>query len=98
MNMPDILIRNVPKTLHRDLKARAARAGRSLNEEALTALRRGLGAAGKGGVRPGAGERLQAIVRDMYGGRLPTGVVDDLIAERRQEAAREEDEWRKSKG
>lgn len=95
--MPDILIRNLPKTLHRDLKARAARAGRSMSEEAVTALRRGLGAAGGRGVRPGAGERLQAIVRDMYGGQPPTGVVDDLIAERRREAAREEDEWRKSK-
>jgi hypothetical protein len=29
---------------------------------------------------------LRAFMLRLYGGRLPTGVVDDLIAERRREA------------
>lgn len=95
--MPDLLIRKLPKALHRTLKARAARAGRSMSEEAVSAIRHGLAVAGGRRVRPGAAERLQAIVRDMYGGSPPKGVVDDLIAERRREAAGDEDEWRKSK-
>ncbi len=95
--MPDILLRNVPNNLHRDLKTRAARDGNSLSDEAVAALRRGLRSAGEASVRPGAAERLQSIVREMYEGRPPTGVVDDLIAERRREAAREEDAWRRSK-
>lgn len=95
--MPDILIRNVPKSLHRELKARAARGGHSMSEEALGAVRRGLDKSFGSGPRPGAAERLQSVVRDMYGGSLPKGVVDDLIAERRREAAREEAEWRESR-
>lgn len=36
-----IQIRNVPDTLHRDLKARAARAGMSLSDYLLDIVRRG---------------------------------------------------------
>ncbi|MCO5069525.1 MAG: hypothetical protein M9910_12725 [Kiritimatiellae bacterium] len=32
---------------------------------------------------------LQEWVRSLYGGKVPAGVVDDLIAERRREAAKE---------
>ena len=32
---------------------------------------------------------LRAFMERLYGGKLPTGVVDDLIAERRREAKRE---------
>jgi hypothetical protein len=35
---------------------------------------------------------LQAFVDKLYGGKKPKGVVDDLIAERRREAAREASE------
>jgi hypothetical protein len=34
-------------------------------------------------------EDLRAFMLRLYGGELPTGVVDDLIAERRREAKRE---------
>ena len=95
--MADILIRNVPRNLHSDLKTRAARDGHTLSDEAVAALRRGLRSVAEAGVRPGAAERLQSIVREMYGGHPPTGVVDDLIAERRRDAAMEEDAWRRSK-
>ncbi len=95
--MTNILIRNVPRNLHTDLKTRAARDGRSLSDEAVAALRRGLRSGGEAGVRPGAAERLQSIVREMYEGHPPTGVVDDLIGERRREAATEENAWRRSK-
>ena len=36
--------------------------------------------------------RLQAFVDKLYGGRKPHGVVDELIAERRREAAKEASE------
>jgi hypothetical protein len=39
-----------------------------------------------------AARRLRAMLRAANGGVLPTGVVDELIAERRAEAAREEAE------
>ena len=35
---------------------------------------------------------LRAFMERLYGGKLPTGVVDDLIAERRREAKRELEE------
>jgi hypothetical protein len=34
-------------------------------------------------------KELQGLVDRLYGGRKPQNVVDDLIAERRREAARE---------
>lgn len=37
-----IQVRNVPETVHRELKARAARAGRSLSDYVLDELRRSL--------------------------------------------------------
>jgi hypothetical protein len=35
---------------------------------------------------------LRAFMLRLYDGRLPTGVVDDLISERRREALREQAE------
>jgi hypothetical protein len=35
---------------------------------------------------------LRAFMLRLYGGELPSGVVDDLIAERRREARRELEE------
>ena len=35
---------------------------------------------------------LRAFMKRLYGGKLPSGVVDDLIAERRREAKRELEE------
>jgi len=35
---------------------------------------------------------LRAFMLQLYGGKLPTGVVDDLIDERRREARRELEE------
>ena len=32
---------------------------------------------------------LQSFVRELYGGELPRNAVDDLLAERRQEAKKE---------
>jgi hypothetical protein len=36
---------------------------------------------------------LQRWVDEMFGGNKPKNVVDEFIAERRAEAAREEAEW-----
>ena len=40
--MPDILLKAVPKDIHRRLKERAARNGRSMNREAIRLIERGL--------------------------------------------------------
>jgi plasmid stability protein len=40
--MPDILLKAVPKDLHRRLRERAARNGRSMNREAIRLIERGL--------------------------------------------------------
>lgn len=39
--------------------------------------------------RPTTAAEMQDFVRKIYGGQLPQGVVDELIAERRREALRE---------
>lgn len=40
--MPTLQIRNLPEDLHRELAERARREGRSLTQEAIVLLRRGL--------------------------------------------------------
>lgn len=52
----NLQIRNVPDDVHRQLKARAARAGQSLSEFALAELRRSLD-------RPTRAELLDRIAR-----------------------------------
>jgi hypothetical protein len=37
---------------------------------------------------------LRAFMLRLYGGRMPTGVVDDLIRERRREATRSDEHGR----
>lgn len=80
--MATLNIRNLPEDVHRKLRVRAARAGRSMEAEAREIL--------SAAVRrePGAGrpEDLQDFVARLYGGRPPSHVVDEFLAERRQEA------------
>jgi predicted phage gp36 major capsid-like protein len=40
-----------------------------------------------------AAEELRELIRQANGGKLPTGVVDSFLAERRAEADREEAEY-----
>lgn len=81
-------IRNIPERLHARLRVRAAEHGRSMEAEAraiLTAACEDDDATGP----TVSVEDVQAWVDQMYGHAKPAHVVDDLIAERRIEAARE---------
>lgn len=78
-------IRNLPDEVHAKLRIRAAEHGRSMEAEA----REILAAACRGSEGTTSGEDLQSLVDRLYGGRRPTGVTDDLIRDRRREAASE---------
>ena len=83
--MPVLNIRNLPPEVHSRLRVRAAKVGRSMEAEARAIL-----AAAVADEPPAAfPSDVQAWVRDLYGGRPPSGAVDDLLAERRAEAALE---------
>ena len=83
--MATLNIRKLPNEVHARLRIRAARAGQSMEAEARTIL-----TAACGPEEPILdATTLQGWVDELYAGRLPRGVVDDLIAERRREAARE---------
>lgn len=77
-------IRRLPAEVHRRLRLRAARHGRSMEAEARAILEAAL--AEDEHLRP---EDLQAWVAELYGGSPPRHAVGELLAERREEAARE---------
>lgn len=85
--MAAINIRNLPDDVHRRLRVRAARAGRSMEAEAREIITRACGAEAG---HASAGD-LQEWVDSLYGGRKPRHVVGDLIRERRAEAGREKE-------
>jgi antitoxin FitA len=90
--MATITIRNLKDEVRDALRVQAAKKGRSLEAEARDILERAAGHLTE--VRPDVEtviERIQAKLRAANGGNLPSGVVDELIAERRAEAAREFD-------
>jgi len=78
-------IRNLPDEVHQRLRLRAARAGRSMEAEA----REILAAAVQSEVPRLSPGELQDFVSRLYAGDLPSSAVDDLLAERRREAAAE---------
>ena len=96
VGMATLNIRNVPDEVHRRLRMRAAEHGRSMEAEARSILAEACAPATKARVTPeealAKARRLQAFVDKLYGGRKPHGVVDELIAERRREAAKEASE------
>jgi plasmid stability protein len=87
--MATITIRNLRDEVKDELRVQAARKGRSLEAEAREVLEKGL-------ERPKVDqkkldkllERVRTQLRAANGGVLPN-LVDDLIAERRAEAAKE---------
>lgn len=83
-------VRNLPDDLHARLRLRAAGNGRSMEAEVREILRETL----KPGDSARAVRELQTMARKLYGPRRK--VVDEFIAERRQEAAREESRWSSS--
>lgn len=78
-------IRNLPDEIHRQLRIRAAKAGRSMEAEARAILTAVI-TQDMGQLRP---VDLQSWVDQLYGDNKPKNVVETLLAERRQEAARE---------
>lgn len=84
--MATLTVRNLPDDVHTALRVRAAKAGRSMEEEVRQLI--------ESAVKPSDVDarvaRAQAKVREMFGGELPKGRVDAFIAERRAEAERGE--------
>lgn len=83
--MATLNIRNLPDDVHRRLRIRAARAGRSMEAEAREILTQQCRTEVAGADVRG----VQRFVRDLYDNKPPEGVVDDLLADRRREAAEE---------
>lgn len=78
-------VRNLPEAVHRRLRLRAARQGRSMESEARAILEASL----RPGPAGGTAARLPEWVDRLYGGKPPRDTVAALIRERREEAARE---------
>ena len=83
--MATLTIRNVPEEVRERLRIRAAMRGRSMEAEVRAILTE---AAAKDD-RAESALNLQNWVDELYGASKPTNVVDELIAERRREAASE---------
>jgi len=78
-------IRNLSNAVHKRLRIRAARNGRSMEAEAraiLTEVCGGLGA-------ENTAEKLPELILHMYGGTPREHTVEELISERRKEAEKE---------
>ena len=83
--MATLNIRNLPDEIHYRLRLRAAKAARSMEAEARAILEE----ACKPEIDADTIKVLHEWVDELYGANKPTHVVDDLIAERRREAAQE---------
>ncbi len=91
--MATLTIRKLPDEVHVRLRLRAARQGRSMEAEAREILRLALHDESVAPLEPGA---LADWLDAELGDRKPTGVVDDFIRERREEAAKEDAKWSRS--
>jgi plasmid stability protein len=91
--MATLNIRNLPDEVHGRLRVRAAEHGRSMEAEARSILTEACVPEANPPATPehavAKATRLQAFVDKLYGGRKPHNVVEELIAERRREAAKE---------
>ncbi len=84
--MANLNIRNVPESVRRGLRLRAARQGRSMEAEARTILAEAVrGETGK----PFDPASLQDFISGLFKGKSPR-LTDELIRERRREARQEE--------
>lgn len=87
--MATLTIRNLSDRAYTTLKARALQNQRSMEAEARLLLEREAGRTVDQEDAAAAIEELRDMIRAANGGVLPTGVVDELIAERRAEAQAE---------
>jgi hypothetical protein len=96
--MSDAVFEKLPNDITTALRARANAHGRSVEEELSTALREALTGIGVTPLRPKkTREELEEVLKGVEarllkgnGGRMPKGVVDAFIAERRIETLQEE--------
>lgn len=88
--MSTLTIRKLPDDVHARLRVRAATNGRSMEAEVRAIL---VSACSEEQTqrRLEAWQALKARTSAAYGASKPTHVVDDFIAERRAEAAKETD-------
>lgn len=84
--MSVLSVRRLPEDVHRELRLRAARNRRSMEAEARAILTE---ACRPRRPRQDLIGELQAWIDAGYGAARPVNVVDDLLRERRAEAARE---------
>ena len=87
--MATVTVRNLPDPIHRALRVRAAEHGRSMEAEVRAILERECGVVSNRDESMAPVRRLQAWIDDQYGADKPKNAVDEFIAERRAEAARE---------
>lgn len=83
--MATINVRNLRDDIHRRLRIRAAKAGRSMESEVRAILEQ----ACQSDVESKDTSGLQEWVDGLYGKRKPKKVVEGLIRERRKAATRE---------
>ena len=83
--MATLTIRNLPEEVRERLRLRAARRGRSMEAEVRSILTKAVSDEEAVLSR----QELRGWVDRLYGNDTPTDVVDDLLRERRQEAAKE---------
>ncbi len=93
--MATLTVRNIPENQHVALRVRAARAGRSMEEEVRVMIADAVASENlsQNAALADAEARVakaQAMVREMFGGELPKGRVDAFLAERRAAAERGE--------
>lgn len=85
-SMKVLTIRNITEQMHKRLRMRAARAGRSMEAEIRFILQQ---ACNENSTSKASPEDLCEFVSDLYEQDIPSGVVDELIANRRKEAMAE---------
>jgi len=86
--MATLTIRNLPDDTLAKFRVLAAGKGRSMEAEARALIEEAARPHQNG---PGTEDRVaraQAIALEAFGGVMPTGVVDELLADRRAAAAR----------
>lgn len=102
--MATLTIRNLDDKVHAALRVRAAKAGRSMEEEVRVmiaeatapALEANPSVEAQLAKADAAAEHLRNALRAANNGRLPSGMVEALIAERRAEVAQDEAEYAQS--
>jgi len=88
--MAALTIRNLPDDVRDRLRVRAAQHGRSIEAEARAMLTEACAEPAKMSLA-----EVQQWVDRLYANKKPKRVVEDLIAERRREARRDERESRR---